>query len=484
MEVLFNRLLDIIVANLELLDAVLALSGLIVYVVASHTLHQRRHPSAAIAWVLGILIFPYLVLPLYLTFGRRKLVATRPSRARPFSLVFPPNLPATTVRTRELSLAMGLPSPAPYSAFCVHRNGAASLSALWQIIDSATCTLDVSTFIFGRDMLGNKVARKLKERAEAGVRVRLLIDGVGIYMGGLPDITGLKEAGVQVVRFVPPFSSNQQGRTNLRNHRKMVVADGVRVWFGGRNLAAEYFDLDAGARDLLKHAPWVDLTVSLEGAVVAQVQACFEKDWCFATEADAVTTQSSVNDRLDFPPALNFKRSAQLIDSGPDRTDDTILTILVSACFTAQQRILAVTPYFVPEPSLLVAMTLAARRGLDVDLVLPARSNHRLADFARHRSLRELVLAGGRVWLHPQMVHAKAVIVDEDLALVGSANLDGRSLFLNYEMMMALYETSAVVELANWVEERRVVSSAYTVHRPHVLREVAEGLILWLAFQL
>jgi cardiolipin synthase len=175
---------------------------------------------------------------------------------------------------------------------------------------------------------------------------------------------------------------------------------------------------------------------------------------------------------------------AQLVDSGPDRPDDTIFTLLVSACFTSRQRILAVTPYFVPGSALLNALMLAARRGIEVDLVIPARSNHKLADFARHRALRDLTATGARIWMHPRMVHAKAVLVDDELALVGSANLDGRSLFLNYEMMIAFYDQPAVTEFARWFVSRREECAPYVSRSPGLAREIAEGLLLWLAFQL
>jgi cardiolipin synthase len=175
---------------------------------------------------------------------------------------------------------------------------------------------------------------------------------------------------------------------------------------------------------------------------------------------------------------------AQLVASGPDQPDDTFFTLLVSSCFTSEQRILAVSPYFVPDASLLTSLMLAARRGIEIDLVLPERSNHRLADFARHRSLRDLVAAGARVWLHPHMIHAKAVVIDDQLAFAGSANLDGRSLFLNYEMMVAFYDLEAVHGFSHWVDARRQESAPYIASRPGMLHELAEGLLLWLAFQL
>ncbi len=469
-------LADAIREHWKVIDALLVTLGLVIYVTASHTLHQRRHPSAAIAWVLGIVLMPFVTLPLYLAFGSRKVVPPRLGQgarrvATPASATH-----ATAARAQQLGVAMGLPAPAAYEGLAIHEDGTQALQALRRIIDEASRTLEVSTFIFGRDVLGDEVAERLKQRARAGVKVRLMIDGIGIYLGGYPDLKGFAHAGVEVVRFVSPFRSPKRGRTNLRNHRKMVIADGKHVWCGGRNLAAEYFEGDF--RPILRRKPWIDLSFDLSGEIAAQVLTQFEADWAFATERpipEAYVSESS-------EPVSGHV--AQLVASGPDQPDDTILTLLISSCFTSQRRILAVTPYFVPDNALLGALSLAARRGIEIDLVIPEKSNHRMADFARHRLLRELVNAGGRVWLHPRMIHAKAVVVDDELVLAGSANLDGRSLYLNYEMMIAFYDRKAVNGFARWVEARRQECAPYVAQRPGLLRELAEGLILWLAFQL
>ena len=472
----FSLLVELINRHWEILDILLVTVGLVIYAAASHSLHQRRHPSAAIAWVLGILLLPYITLPLYLAFGSRKVVASRlpPQTAR--CAVVSPSLHTTAARSHQLCMAMGLPDPVAYGALTIHEDGTQALVALRRIIDRASLTLEVSTFVFGRDVLGDEIAEKLKQRARTGVRVRLLIDGIGIYLGGYPDLVGFAQAGVEVVRFVPPFRSPKRGRTNLRNHRKMVIADGTHLWCGGRNLAAEYFEGDP--RPILTRKSWVDLSFDLSGELAAQAQQQFEQDWAFATDAPEPKRGDTTL------PEATRTTLAQLVDSGPDRPDDTIYTLLVSGCFTSQRRILAVTPYFVPDAALLMALMLAARRGIEIDLVLPAKSNHRIADFSRHHSLRDLVAAGGRVWLHPRMIHAKAVLIDDELALVGSANLDGRSLFLNYELMVAFYDRKAVRRFAHWVEARRRESISYVAQRPGILREVAEGIVLWLAFQL
>jgi cardiolipin synthase len=161
-----------------------------------------------------------------------------------------------------------------------------------------------------------------------------------------------------------------------------------------------------------------------------------------------------------------------------------VYALLLTAAYRARRRIALATPYFVPDAALLMALCMAARRGVVVDLLLPARSNHPLSDMARRRALRGLAAAGGRIWLVPQMLHAKLVVIDDVLALAGSANLDSRSLFLNYELMMAFHDPAAVTRFAHWYDHERSAAQRYAPQQPGFFRDVADGLVLWLGFQL
>jgi len=460
---------DLILPHWLTLHGLVTVVAVLFYIVSSHLMHQRRHPAAAIAWILFILLLPYVALPAFLTFGSRKLARPRPpaqidlSRAR-----------STEAWAIETIVALGQPAPALYSDLNVHLDGLEACAALLEAIDAAESSIDLCTFIIGRDSLGEAVVDRLCRKAVQGVRVRLLLDGLGRLMVRQPDLKRLVAAGGECALFVPPLHSPLKGRTNLRDHRKLLVVDADsangRLWCGGRNLASEYFDGVPG------EPPWQDLSFDLRGPLARQASSLFERDWAFANGQHSMQSES--------PEGPYPSTGAQLIASGPDQADDTIHALLVTAAYRARERIALATPYFVPEAALLMALCLAARRGVAVDLLLPARSNHRLSDLARGRSLRSLAQAGGRVWLAPNMMHAKLVVTDDVLALVGTANLDTRSLFLNYEVMCAFHKAADVQRFADWFDRERQTARPYVATAPGLIPDIAEGMLLWLGFQL
>lgn len=453
------------------LHGLIIVVAVLVYVISSHVMHQRRQPAAAIAWMLFILLMPYLALPAFLTFGSRKL--QRPA-SMPRSVAAQAGEGAWAVETIA---ALGQPAPAAYSALDLHADGRAAKAALLEIIDRAEHSIDLCTFIIGTEGIGDTVLDRLCARAASGVAVRLMVDGLGRLMEGRRDLKRIVDAGGALAVFVPPLHSPLKGRTNLRDHRKLLVADadhdGRRLWCGGRNLADEYFEGVRGA------PPWRDLSFDLRGPLVLQASRLFAHDWAFARGEPWVPEDAAL--QAARPGDVD---GAQLVASGPDQVDDTVYSLLVTAAYRAQSRIALVTPYFVPDVSLVMALSLAARRGVAVDLLLPARSNHRLSDFARNRALRTLALAGGRVWLASGMLHAKLAVFDDTLALAGSANLDSRSLFLNYELMMAFHKDADVRRFADWFEAEKAPATRYVAKRPGLVRDIAEGMLLWLGFQL
>lgn len=438
--------------------------ALLIYLLSTRVRRERRTPSAAIAWVMGLALVPYLILPLYIAFGRRKQLA--------------PSRPAIATYGDETHWAMtllgsfGIAGPAP-TAVRFHADGTAARAALWRIINAAQNTLDVCTFLIGNDDFGREVLTRLAARARAGVRVRLMYDGIFAWRRPRKAVRALAAAGAGVAVFHPLFTFQRLGPRNLRNHRKFVIADRRWLWAGGRNLAAEYFT----GTDRIE--PWLDLSFDLDGAVAVAAAEQFERDW-----ASARATRRPRRDAAAVPAAQAQGAPAQFLPSGPDQAEDPAEALLVSACYRAQHRLLAITPYFIPDPSLQQALCLAARRGVEVTLVIPAVSNHRLADFVRGRPLRELAQAGARIVLLPAMSHAKAVVVDDSLAISGSFNLDARSLLLNYEFAVVFYGTAEIAWLADWITARAGECRPFDASRPGLLRDIAEGGMLAIAFQI
>ncbi len=238
--------------------------ALLVYILTSRARDQRRAPTSAIAWVLGLALVPYLMLPLYLLFGQRKLTPV----AIPYAgvVVEGPHWAA------ELIESFGLAPPAP-SKVRMHADGAQARDALFKIIDDARETLDISTFVIGNDAFGRDVVTRLARRAREGVQVRLLLDGFFALLVPRRYIKELTTAGAKVAVFRPFLSLRRLGPRNLRNHRKLVVADDRYLWCGGRNLAAEYFLGDA------RGVIWPDLSFDLEGPVAVAAGRQFDLDW-------------------------------------------------------------------------------------------------------------------------------------------------------------------------------------------------------------
>jgi cardiolipin synthase A/B len=449
------------------LHSLVVLTSVLIYVLTTRVERERRPPAVAIAWVLGMIALPYLALPMYLLFGRRKM----PRK----------NIRWSGVRTssrhwaEELIESFGLPGAAPASTQ-MHQDGRESAAALFMIIAGAKSRLDICTYILGNDVFGRDAMQRLMARARQGIQVRLLIDGVGAMQLPRACFREMEASGIVTAIFSPLFARKTQGPRNLRNHRKMVIADGTHLWSGGRNLAAEYFSGAAGVR------PWRDLTFDLRGAPAQAAAAQFEADWVAAGGKPESAQSGAVEAAA---PRHGAERGrAQFLPSGPDQTEDTVHALLIDACFQARERMLAVTPYFVPDNSLEAAMRLAARRGVQIDLCIPRVSNHRLADFVRNRSLRALSQAGVNIHLSPYMNHAKAVVFDQSVALAGSVNLDSRSLLLNYECAMVFYDPMQINWLASWIESLIPEAVTFDAHAPSLWRDIGEGLLLTVAYQL
>lgn len=404
----------------------------LVFVFVSHLLRQRKSPTATMSWFLAGLFLPYLALPLYVVLGSRKFQTYKPplKPTAAFDLTDP---------VQRVLLASANPPARALGEVEFLDDGQLAFRRIGELIDSARSTIDFEVFIFADDETGRLLLEKLMNALRRGVRVRLLLDAVGARMPPHPSFYEFTKAGGKLAFFMPVLHRPRRGRANLRNHRKLMVVDGKRAMMGGMNVAREYM----GLRPF--EGRWVDLAFLLEGPIVQDFALIFGRDWNLAVE------KGQMEKALQFAelPAPHGV-CGQAIASGPDSAADPIYEMLLTGIYQARHRVWISTPYFVPDESLAKALELAARRGVDVRLLLPKISNHRLADWARTSYVRQILNASGRTFLLPQMIHAKATLIDDAYTLVGSANLDGRSLMLNYELGLCSYGPAPVARLAQW----------------------------------
>ena len=397
------------------------LGFLLALVLMADLLRQRRSPSSTIAWLLVILMLPYVGVPLYIMFGGRKIKRM----ARRKQLIFhqrpEPNRDDECGTVNRLLASYGVPPATAGNRVELVTSGVDAYRAPDAADRASTFDHPHHDLHPGRDEGSQALVDCLARRAAEGVSVRLLLDDVGSWRVRRRFLARLVDAGAQVAYFMPMLHIPFRGRANLRNHRKLVIVDNCIALAGGMNLAWPYIG-PPGSRDL-----WRDLAMVVEGPAVSELQGLFASDWRFTTGRDPTGTSEP---NRDPQPATMESSVVQVVPSGPDVAGDPLYESLLALVFAARDRIWIVTPYFVPDEMLARALTLAARRGVDVRLIVPQRSNHITADLARAGYLRDLHTAGGRVMLYtPVMLHAKAIVFDEQLAVIGSANMDMRVFF-------------------------------------------------------
>ena len=323
------------------------------------------------------------------------------------------------------------------------RDGSDTLRALREGIVGARRRISVGTYILARDAVGREMLSLLAARARDGVEVRLLVDSVGSRTLPWFALRELREAGGEIARFNPVLSLRGKGSANWRNHRKIAVFDGEVAIVGGQNLGGQYIG-SAPSRRRFR-----DASFRITGPAANHIEHVFLTDWCQATGTEPEMIRETLIEEVD---AAGSDR-AQVIDSGPDAEGDPLWERLLRMVDEARNSIDVVTPYLIPDPDLLAALCLAARNGRRVRVIVPRRSDHRLTDFARRPALRALAEAGAEIRLYaPGVLHTKLVLVDGEQALIGSANIDMRSLFLNYEIGVLVSRSPACAEIAAHVD--------------------------------
>ena len=446
--------------------------------VAMHVLLHKRDTSAAVGWIGVAWLSPVFGSVLYFVFGINR-VQRRASRLTDRHPRRDRRGPARPPAARDDHLAAleravhrisGRAAESGNEVTPLH-NGDEAYPAMLAAIDAARASVALSTYIFRGDSVGRSFTDALIRAQRRGVRVRVLIDGIGGGYFISRPFWRLRRAGVDVRRFLHSALPWRMPFLNLRTHRKILVVDGSVGFLGGLNIGAENV-LRARRRHRVR-----DLHFRLRGPTVAQLAEVFADDWSFVTGEELGGSEW-------FPELAPVgDLAARIVTSGPDQDFGKTELVILQAIGCARQSIRVATPYFLPDENTVTALALAAMRGVEVDVIVPARNDHRIIDWALGAHLRPLLSAGCRIWRSPPPFdHSKLMTVDGLWCLIGSANWDIRSFRLNFEIEMEVYGRgfARAIDEALLAEPKHEMTGEELNRRslPRRLRDAAARLLL------
>jgi cardiolipin synthase A/B len=418
--------------------------------VTVHALLTKRDVPAAIGWIGLAWLAPVLGSILYAGFGVNR-VRRRAKRLK--GPVRSHDSPSTGDESPDepldrLKAAVGRITGrelAPGKVAAVLDGGDEAYPQMLAAIESAKSHIRLCSYIFRADVIGVQFIDALARAVGRGVKTRVLIDGFGGGFVLSPAYHRLRGHGVPVSRFLHSTLPWKMPFLDLRLHKKCLVVDGEIAFVGGLNIGDENVIARRPA------TPVRDTHFRLDGPIIRQIEQEFDDDWLFATGEQPIpadTTREAI-------PSRHFPTRA--IVAGPDQDDDQLVLIFLSAINLARDSIRVATPYFLPPEQLITALQLAALRGVDVNILLPGRTNHRLVAWAARTHIRPLLEAGCRVWRSgPPFDHSKLMTVDSEWSLIGSPNMDMRSLRLNFELAVEIYDAELAARLADIIDARRL----------------------------
>lgn len=469
----------------------LIVSGLLVLHVAmffsaGHALLHKHDSRSALGWVAVILLVPFAGLSLYWLFGiarvdsravrlmkqaaqqvmgglvdlHGKSLLEEPSGSVPESV-----LPAELVYLARPGRHITGRALIGDNQLTPLHNGEAAYPVMLDAIGKARQSVYLSSFIFGYDDVGKRFAEALKEAAKRGCDVRVLMDGVGSFH---PLAHWAKRLGnAQLSWFLPPSLFPPQLSINLRTHRKVLVCDGTIAFTGGMNISEHHL------ADLPRPDRVQDLHFRCVGPIARQLEVAFLMDWSFTTgsparmpesaassealaarvpsESDTVSASASIHTTANASPRSSLCR---ILMDGPGNPQATILDLFCAQISTARQSVRIMSPYFLPPHPLATALTSAVLRGVEVSVILPGKNNHRLLDWAMRHHMPMLEERGVRIlYQPPPFAHTKLLLIDGAYTLLGSANLDPRSLNLNFELVMEVLDPKLTEQLTAFYDE-------------------------------
>ncbi|MET0314433.1 MAG: phospholipase D-like domain-containing protein [Hansschlegelia sp.] len=409
-----------------------------------HVLLRKRDVRAAIGWIGVAWLSPLFGAALYFGFGVNR-VHRKASRLRGLRLSQTPSLPDARELSTQDRLAAAVGSITGLERVdgtvkAVLQSGDEAYPVMLRAIEGAERSVELSTFIFRTDDAGMPFVDALAEAHRRGVAVRVLIDGMGGGYFRSAAYRALRSRDVPAARFLHTAWPWKMPLLDLRLHKKALIVDRTTAFVGGLNIASE----NVLARPT--PTPVRDVHFQVAGAVVDQIADSFDEDWAFTTGDDIADTPSATP--VEGP-------RARAIVSGPDQAIDRLILALLAAISSARKIIRIATPYFLPDDRLLTALQVAALRGIEVRLVTPAVNNHWMVAWASDAHVRPLLEAGCRLYRSsPPFDHSKLMTVDDVWCLIGSANWDARSLRLNFELTVELYDPELARRLAELVDAK------------------------------
>ncbi len=425
-----------------------ALRLAIAVMVTIHVLLTKREVGSSVAWIGLVWLSPILGGFIYFVFGinrvrrraRTLLSGGEPGKRR--------RLPSGAVQGAQLRPLMrgieaitGRPVE-PGNSVAVFQNGDEAYPAMLAAIAGAKSTIGLSSYIMRADDTGRIFIAALRDAQERGVDVRTIIDGVGSGWLWSPTYTSLRKAGLKAGRFMHSFLPWRMPFVNLRTHRKILLVDGTRAFVGGLNIADENL-LAARPKE-----PVQDTHFELRGPVVAQIADVFAEDWSFLADEELEGPNWFA------PQDPQGEATARVISAGPDQDLDKIEAAVLQAISCARDSIRVMTPYFLPEQQILTALSLAAMRGVKVQIIVPEQGNHRVIDWAIRAHVRQILISGCEVIRSPQpFKHSKLCVVDGEWSLIGSSNWDIRSFRLNFEICVEVYDKELASKLERQMDQ-------------------------------
>ena len=455
------HLLALLVLALHLLGAVTAV----------HAVMKTRTSQGALAWAFALITLPYVSLPFYWLLGRDRFMgyvsARREEGERTASLRASLALAALDVALlpKGDAAVYGVFNRLAHMPFAAGNSarllidGEAVFEALFAGIDGATQYVLAQFFIVHDDAIGRAFQARLIAKARQGVRVHFLYDEIGSASLPRRYLRELRDAGVEARPFLTSRDLRNRFQVNFRNHRKIVVVDGREAFVGGLNVGDEYLGRSA------RFGPWRDTHVAVSGPAVKAIQLSFVDDWHWST-GQVPQLDWSVG------PEPGGGKAVLVLPSGPVDRLGTCTLFFVHAIGSARRRLWMTSPYFVPDEAILTALQLAVLRGVDVRIMLPSRWDHRLPWLASFSYLKDTLPWGVKMFRYQAgFLHQKVLLIDDDLASVGTANLDMRSLRLNFEMTLIFADAGFAAEVEQMLE------ADFARCRPLLLEEI-EGRAL------